>query len=77
MQKMKKIQNTADRYCTARICQDTVRGRWKCETGKCGTIQNARVENAGASSMESCLQKRVSMLSYRRANVLRVFFTDW
>jgi len=35
--------------------------------------RNARVENAGASSMESCLQKRVSMLSYRRANVLRVF----
>jgi len=36
--------------------------------------RNARVENVGASSMESCLQKRVSMLSYRRANVLRVFF---
>ena len=35
--------------------------------------RNARVENAGAYSMESCLQKRVSMLSYRRANVLRVF----
>jgi len=35
--------------------------------------RNARVENAGASSMESCLQKRVSVLSYRRANVLRLF----
>ena len=38
--------------------------------------RNARVENAGASSMESCLQKRVSVLSYRRANVLKRFFTD-
>jgi len=49
------------------------------------SVENAGLENAGPkckggnageSSMESCLQKRVSMLSYRRANVLEFFFTD-